>query len=447
MHVALSEHLTGKKIFLVTIAPICMMVFSSLYSVVDGVFISQWVGLDAFAGNNLVWPYIAILSSFGLMFGTGGSALIGKYLGEGKKEKADQTFSFMIIATLILGVGLGILGFFTSGLFTQAMAQLTSDSTEEMVRAGTIYGQILSIGVPLLMLQFLFQSFFTVAEKPYVGFAFIVGAGISNIALDALFMGVFGWGIEGAAVATVIGYFIGGAAPILYFLFSKKTPIRWVKPVFDGKDLAKAAGNGISELVSNISGSVLAMCYNAQLLRYVGQDGVSAYGVIQYFVYVFIAVFIGYSMGVAPFVSYNFGAQNKKELHHILVRSLCVVAVLGVCMFAFGEFLGPVLSAAFAGDNKNVAALAGHATRIHSFVFLTCGFSIFGSSFFTALNNGMVSGVISLFRTFVCELACVFLMPLILSIDGIWASGTFAEIGSSALTVFFYIWGKKKYGY
>lgn len=447
MHISLNEHLTGKKIFFAVIAPICMMVFSSLYTIVDGVFMANLVGGDAFAGNNLVWPFFAVLASVGFMLGTGGAALVGKLLGEKQKEKANQTFSLIVYVVLVLGILFGVIGFFAVKPFANLMAKFSHESTAAMVEYGITYGRILSLGMPAFMLQLLFQSFFSTAEKPYTGFLFILGAGIANILLDALFMGLLSWGVEGAAFATIIGYCIGGLLPILYFRFSKKAPIRLGKAQMDIPSILQSAGNGISEFVSNISASVLAICYNAQLLRYVGPVGVSFYGIIQYFSYTFMAIFIGYTIGISPFVSYQFGAQNKKELHYLLKRSLMIVGCVGVGMFLLSEALGPVLAKAFASGDPKLEEMASYATRVYSFVFLTCGFSVFGSAFFTALNNGLVSGIISIVRTLVFELSAVFLLPLLLSVDGIWSSAAFAEIGSTALTIFFFVKEKKRYGY
>ena len=427
MRVALHEHLTGKKIFFAVIAPICMMVFSSLYTLVDGVFMASFVGSDAFAGNNLVWPYFAILASPGFMFGSGGAALVGKYLGQKRDEKANRSFSFLLLAVLVTGIVLGLIGFFTMSFYAKKMALLSDHPTQAMVDYGITYGRILSIGMPAFMLQLFFQSFFSTAEKPYTGFLFTVVAGLANIGLDALFMGLLGWEVEGAAIATVIGYTIAGFGPIVYFLVSKKTPIRLGKAEFDGH--------------------ILAICYNVQLLRYIGPVGVSAYGIILYFAYTFNAVFIGYAIGVSPFIAYQFGAQNKKELRHILKRSLCLIAIIGAIMFLLSEFAGPYLSIAFAAGNEELASLASYATRIYSFVFLFCGFSMFGSAFFTALNNGLVSGIIAVVRALVLEMLAIFLLPLLLSVDGIWSASVFAEFGAAIMTAVLLITERKKYGY
>lgn len=443
----LSEQLDYKRIFQASYAPILMTVFTSLYSIIDGVFISNFAGDASFAGLNLVFPFIMVLASFGFMLGTGGSALVSIDLGQGDKEKANQHFSMIFYFVLILGVLLGIIGFFTVPLFAKQMASLSSGNTEEMVRQGTIYGRILCGGILLYMLQNLFQVFFIAAEKPRLGFLTIFIAGCTNIGLDALFIAGFKWGIVGAAVATLIGQSISSIFPIVYFLKKKDAVIHFVKTKLDFRAIGQASFNGSSEFVSNISGSIVSSCYNAQLLKYVGQNGVSSYGIIMYVSYIFMAIFMGYSTAMSPFVGYQYGAENHKELHNILKRSLILIAVMGALMFGLAESLAEPLARLLSSGNEDLVALTIRGERIYAFVYLTCGFSIFSSSFFTALNNGTVSAIISFVRSLVFEIVCVFTMPLIFSVNGIYSSAPFAEIGSSLMTVFFLIQEKKKYQY
>ena len=293
----------------------------------------------------------------------------------------------------------------------------------------------------------MFFNPFSLAEKPFTGFLFIAGAGVTNILLDWLFIGVLNWKVEGAAIASICGQAIGGILPILYFALNKKLPIRLGKCKFEIHSLLKVFGNGSSEFVSNIASSVVSTCYNMQLLRYIGPAGVSAYGVCMYINYLFMAIFIGYSVGMAPVVGYNYGAQNHKELHNVFKKSMIIVGITGVIMFALGETLGPIFGSIFSNGDETLQALSSRALFIFSFIYLTAGFSIFGSSFFTGLNNGLISAIISMVRSFVFELAAVWLLPLLLESDGVWAAGPIAEIGSTILTVYFYIHEKKKYQY
>ncbi len=447
IRVQLSEHLNAKKIFFAVIAPICMMVFTSFYTAVDGIFLSNAVGTNAFSGVNLIYPYCAILGGVGFMFGTGGSALVSKALGEKDEKKANRHFSLIVYATIIASVLLAIVGFFTVEPFARWMATLSSSNAEEAVNYAIRYGKLLMIGMPMFMLQNVFQSFFATAEKPVTGFFFVAGAGLANIALDALFILVFKMEVEGAAIATLIGYFIGGVLPVLYFIFKKDIHIHLGRTKFDGRALVKAATNGSSEFVSNIASSIVSMCYNAQLLIYAGPKGVSAYGIIMYISFAFMAIFIGYSIGIAPFVGYQYGANNHDELHNIFKRSLITIGIIGVCMFALSEVVGPYFCMAFAKNDPELLGISVTSVRIYSFVFLTAGFSIFGSSFFTALNNGLVSAVISIVRAIVFELVCIFVFPPLLGLNGIWAAGPFAEIGSTMMTVFFFIKERKRYHY
>ncbi|HBM70839.1 MAG TPA: MATE family efflux transporter [Firmicutes bacterium] len=446
-NVGLGEHLTSKKIFLAVIAPICMMIFTSFYSAIDGIFLANVVGGNAFSGVNLIWPYCMALGGLGFMLGTGGAALVSKTLGENDKEKANRYFSLIVYFAFALGVVASIVGYFTVEPFVKWMASLSTSDASEAVDYAIRYGRILMLGVPMFMLQNVFQSFFATSEKPLVGFAFIAGAGISNICLDALFVGVMGLEVEGAGIATLIGYFIAGILPIFYFIFKKGLNINLGKTKLEWKPLLKASFNGSSEFVSNIASSIVSMCYNAQLLIYAGPKGVSAYGVIMYISFAFMAIFIGYSMGIAPFVGFNFGANRNDELHNIFKRSMIIIAITSVAMFALSELVGPYFCQGFARNDKELLSLSIESIRIYSFVYLTCGFSIFGSSFFTALNNGLVSAIISIVRTLLFEIVCILTLPLLLGVYGIWAAGPIAEIGSSILTLYFFIKEKKRYYY
>ena len=323
----------------------------------------------------------------------------------------------------------------------------TSSNTETMIDAAIRYGKIMMLGIMFYMLQNVFQTFFSGAERPFTGFLFIGLAGIANIILDWLLVGVANLSVEGAAIASIVGQFIGGALPILYFIFKKDLPFNLGKCTFDFKALLKVMGNGSSEFVTNIASSIVSMCYNIQLLRYIGPTGVSAYGICMYISYAFMAAFMGYSVGIAPVVGFNYGAKNSEELHNILKKSLTIICIAGLVMFGLSELAGPSFARIFSNGDAELQAIGNRALFIYSFVYLTCGLSIFGSGFFTGLNNGLISAIISLVRSFVFELAAIWLLPLALNSDGIWASGAIAEIGSTAMTIFFFIHEKKKYNY
>jgi Na+-driven multidrug efflux pump len=447
MTIHLSEHLTFKKIFLASYAPILMMIFSSLYSIIDGIFVSNFAGAEAFSGVNLVFPFIMILGAVGFMFGAGGSALVSKTLGEGKEEEANRYFSLFVYFVIILGAIGGVAGFFCVEPFVKWMASLSKEATSEtMIADATLYGRILCGGIMLMMLQYLFQAFFLTIEKPRLGFIVIVGAGLTNMVLDALFIGVFKWGVAGAAAATLIGQGFSSVFPLIYFWKNKSNKLRLSAPSNNFKALGQAAWNGSSEFVSNISSSIVGMCYNAQLLIFIGEDGVAAYGIIMYMSYVFMAIFIGYATAMAPFIGFQYGAGNKKELSSILKRSFILIAIAGVVMFGLGEALAVPLSGLLSGHSDHIKEVAITANRIYSFVYLTAGFTIFMSSYFTSLNNGTVSAIISFCRS-ASELLFVFIVPLWLAVNGIWASACFAEIISSATMLFFLFFMRKRYGY
>lgn len=447
MSVKLSDHFTFSKIFLATIAPILMTIVSSVYSVVDGIFVSNFVGNTAFAAVNLAFPVIMIFSGIGTMLGSGGSAYVAKTLGEKKDDLAKEYFSFLVYFLVGLSFVIAVVAYFVMPPLLRLMASVSSQDEASLVEQATLYGRILALGLPLMMLQFLFQVFFATDEKPQLGFFFILAAGVTNSILDYVFMGPLKWGLAGAAAATLIGQAIGGLGPLLYFFINRKGLLSLGKTRWYGKMLLKAMGNGSSEFVSSIASSIVGVVYNVQLLRYAGQNGVSAYGVTMYLSYVFFAIFIGYSTGMSPAVGYHFGAGNKEELKNILRRSLLLIGIVGLTMFGLSEVLAPYLAKAFSGGNAELEALATRANRIFSFVYLTAGFSMFASGYFTALNNGTVSAVISFVRSIVFELVSVLLVPLLWQTDGIWASGPIAEIGSTAMTVFFFLKERKKYGY
>ncbi len=448
MTVHLEEHLTFKKIFIASYASILMMVFTSIYSIVDGVFISNFAGNNAFAGLNLVFPYIMILGAFGYMFGSGGSALISKTLGEKNKELANKYCSMIVYFIIGLGVIGGVIGFFTVEPFVKWMASLSQsgDVAAETISEGILYGRILTGGIILMMLQYVFQSLFLICEKPKLGFLVIAGSGLINISLDALFIAGFRWGIAGAAAATLIGQSFGAIFPIVYFSVSKNNMLKLGKPIWDIKALAHSAWNGSSEFVSNISSSIVGACFNAQLLVMIGQDGVAAYGIVMYISYIFMAIFMGYAAAMAPFIGFQFGAGNKKELSNILRKSFILIAVAGLIMFGLCQLLADPLASFLSGGSAHLKEIAVNANRIYSFVYLSAGFTIFTSSYFTSLNNGTASAVVSFCRS-AAEAAAVFVIPLWLGVNGIWASSCFAEIVSTIVMLAFLFGLKKRYGY
>ncbi len=440
--IQLSDHFTYKKLMRFSLPTILMMVFSSVYGVVDGYFVSNFGGKAPFAAVNFIYPYIMILAGFGFMIGTGGCALIGKTLGEDKPKQANQYFSMLLYVTLAVGLALAALCFFT---VRPVAAVLGADA--EMLDYCTLYGKISAAGILFLMLQFEFQSFFVLAEKPQLGLYFTLGAGIMNMFLDWLLVGVCGQGIAGAAIATVASQVVGGGFPIVYFARKNSSLLRMGKPYFSLRPLLKTLGNGSSEFVSNISMSVVGMLYNVQLMKYAGENGVAAYGVLMYVNFVFISMFIGYSVGVAPVISFHFGAGNTRELRSLLRKSLRVIAVMALLMLLAGEGLAGPLSKLFVGYDSELLEMTVRAFVIFSFSFPAAALPIFGSSFFTALNDGMTSAVISFLRTAVFQVAAVLLLPLWLGIDGIWYSVIAAELIAACLTVFFWIKKQPQYGY
>lgn len=442
MKIQLSDHFTAGRLTRFVFPSIIMMVFTSIYGVVDGFFVSNFAGKAAFAAVNLIIPYIMILGTLGFMIGTGGTALVAKTLGEGDREKANSYFSMFVYSV----VGFGAVFASISEIILPDVARLLG-ADEEMLPYCVTYGRIILISVTFFMLQNVFQSFLVAAEKPHLGLIITVFAGVSNMALDYLFVGVFKWGVVGAAAATVTAETIGGATPLIYFILPNKSILRLGRPSREIRAFFLACWNGISEFMTNISLSVVSIVYNYRLISFYGQNGVAAYGVIMYVNFVFISVFIGYSIGVAPIVGFNFGAGNKTELNNLLKKSLVFISCAGALMYTLSRIFAAPLSNLFAGYDSDLCELTRFAFSLFSISFFFSGFNIFSSSFFTALNNGTVSAVISLSRTLVFQLASVFILPLIFGKSAIWFSVSAAELFSLVLSAFLLIKMNGKYGY
>lgn len=438
----LSGHFGFRRLLKYTVPSIIMMIFTSVYGVVDGFFVSNYAGKTSFAAVNFIMPVLMVLGCVGFMFGTGGSAVISKTMGEGDRKKASEIFTFIVIASAVLGTALAVIGMFVLkplAVLFGADGRLLADSV--------FYGKIILAALPFYVLQFEFQCLFATAGKPKLGLFVTAAAGIANMVLDALFVAVLKWGLGGAAAATAISQVLGGIIPVIYFARKNTSLLRFVKFRFDGKVLFKTCTNGSSELMSNISMSVVSMLYNVQLMKYAGENGVAAYGVLMYVSMIFQAVFIGYSVGSAPIIGYNYGAQNHSELKGLLKNGFLFIGICAVFMFAAGELLSRPLSLMFVGYDEELLDMTAHAFSIFSFSFLLSGFSIFGSSYFTALNDGLTSALISFLRTLVFQIAAVLLFPIIFDLDGIWFSIVAAEIMSVTVTMLFLILKRKKYGY
>ena len=442
MQIQLSDHFNTRRLLRFALPSIIMMIFTSVYSVVDGIFASNLTGPTPFAALNLVWPYIQILSGFGFIFGTGGSALVAYRLGQGKRELANRTFSLIVYTVIFLGVLITIFGELT---LPQVIRLLGSN--EAMYPHALTYGRILMLFVTPYMLQILFQVFLVTAERPKLGLGISIGAGITNIALDYLFMGPMHMGIAGAALGSGIALAVGGIVPLMYFIFPNSTNLRLGKTRFDGPALRQTMWNGASEFVTNISMSLVNMLYNWQLMRIIGEDGVAAYGIIMYVAFFFVSIFLGYSMGTAPIVSFHYGAENHAELKSLLRKSLSFIAVAAVSMLVLSEILAVPLSKVFVGYDEHLTTLTAHAFRIYALSFLVSGINIYCSDFFTALNNGKISATISFVRTMVLEVGCVLVLPLFFGVNGIWMSLPVAETLALSVSLTFLIRKRNVYHY
>ncbi|MCR4873062.1 MAG: MATE family efflux transporter [Bacteroidales bacterium] len=440
--IQLSDHFGYRKLLLFTLPSIATMIFTSIYSVVDGVFVSNFVGKTPFAAVNLMMPFLFLIGVVGSMLGTGGSALVAKTLGEGDLPKANSIFSMLATACFISGVVFALIGL----LFLKRIVIILGADVS-MMDSCLQYGRILLFGLPFFILQSMFQVFLVTAERPQLGLVFTVASGLLNILLDYLLIVVFGMGLAGAAFATLIASALGGAAPLLFFLLPNKTKLHLIRPVFDGKALMQSVTNGMSEFFASISGSILSICYNLQLMKYIGENGVAAYGVIMYVQFIFFGVFFGYAEGSAPIVSFNYGAKNYAELKNVFQRSLKLIAVMGLVLTVLLQLTVAPLAKIFVGYDAELYALTCKAFRIYGLSYLLVGFNFYASSFFTALNNGTVSAVISTVRTLVFETSAVFILPAIFGVNGIWFSIICAEVLSLSLSMGFLYKFKAIYHY
>lgn len=442
MKIQLSDHFTYGKLIRFAMPSIIMMLFTSVYSIVDGIFVSNFAGKLPFAAINLIMPYIMVLGTVGFMIGTGGTALISKTLGMGDRKKANEIFSMLTWICILSGVALTVLAI----TFLRPVAQLLG-AEGEMLEDAVIYGTVVLLSATGYILQFAFQSFCVTAEKSKLALWMTVAAGACNITLDALFVAVFGWGLVGAAAATAVSQTLGAVIPIAYFARPNQSLLRLGRFKFDGKALLRTCTNGSSELMSNLSMNFVAILYNLQLMYYAGDDGVAAYGVIMYVNLIFLSVFIGFVIGAAPLIGYNHGADNRPELKSIFRKSLVILGASGVAMTALALCMAKPLALVFVGYDAALTDMTVRGFSVYSISFLLCGFNIFGSSMFTALNNGLISASISFVRTLVCQIAAVILLPLIWGLDGIWLSIVAAEFVALILTVVCFVAFRKRYHY
>lgn len=442
MKIQLSDHFTIRKLLRFVLPSIVMMVFTSIYGVVDGLFVSNFVGKTPFAAINLVMPFLMILGGFGFMIGTGGSALVAKTMGAGHDETANRYFSMLIKLTLGSGLVLSILGV----ALMEPISRLLG-ATDAMLADCVRYGRVVLAFNAAFMLQNVFQAFLIAAEKPKLGLYATVAAGVTNMALDALFIAGFGWGVEGAALATGLSQCVGGVFPLIYFARPNTSRLRLVRTRIEWRAMGQACFNGASELMSNISGSLVSMLYNFQLLRFAGENGVAAYGVLMYVQFIFIAIYIGYAVGSAPIVSFHFGAENHAELKSMLKKSAALTAAAGAILTVAAYLLAEPLAKVFVGYDAELLQMTVHAFRLFSLTFLISGFNIFISSFFTALNNGAISAAVSFLRTLVFQMLAVLILPNLFGVDGVWWSIAAAEIPAFAVSLAFLFGKREKYHY
>ncbi|MCM1186102.1 MAG: MATE family efflux transporter [Lachnoclostridium sp.] len=440
--ISLSEHFSYQKLIRFALPSIVMMIVTSLYTVVDGLFVSNFAGKSSFASLNLVWPFLQLISAAGFMIGTGGSALAALYLGAKNPEKANQVFSMLIKLLVYSGLVISIVSFV---FMRQISALLGADAN--LIDDCVIYGRILAVSNIFMMLQAAYQSFFITAEKPHLGLALSILAGLTNIVMDAVFVYLLRFGIWGAAFATAMSQFVGGIVPTLYFLRKNSSSLRLVKAKIDWNNIGKACSNGASEMMTNLSGAIIGLLYNFQLLKFAGENGVAAYGAIMYIAFVFQAFYFGYAMSSTSIVGYHFGADNKAELKNVLRKSLVITGITALVMTISGEALSSLIARIYVGYDRTLYEMTTTGMQLYALSFLTTGFNVFASAFFTGLNNGKVSAVISFLRTLVIQVAAIYILPIFCGLNGIWLATAAAEGVTLFLSAAMFIGNRKRYGY
>lgn len=443
MRIQLSDHFSYNKLLRFVLPSVTMMIFTSIYSVIDGLFVSNFVGKTPFAAINLIMPVLTILSSIGLMIGAGGTAIVGKTLGENDRERANQYFSMLVYVIAAIGVVFGLIGF----LAMRPLAAVLG-AKGAMLNDCVLYGRVIVLALPFQMLQMSFQNFFVTAEKPALGLTVSIVAGVSNMILDALFIMVFKWGLFGAAFATALSQVFGAVLALIYFGRKNDSLLRLTgKTKFYGKVLFKSCTNGSSEMVSNVANSMVSILYNYQLMRFAGENGIAAFGVIMYVSFIFAAIFFGYSMGCAPIISYQYGAGNHKELKNMFKKSMVIMTAKGVVMLFLVILTAAPLSKIFVGYDPELYQMTVHAFKIFAVSFLLMGISTFASAFFTALNDGRVSAIIAFLRTLVFNVLTILILPLLFGLNGVWWAIVVAEIASFIVSIAFLYLKRNKYRY
>ncbi|MBR3146834.1 MAG: MATE family efflux transporter [Eubacterium sp.] len=442
MRIKLSDHFDYKRLLRYSVSAICMMLFTSIYAIVDGFFVSNYCGKTPFAALNLIYPVIMLISTVGFMVGTGGSAVVARTLGEGDNKRAQRYFSMFVYAAIVLGITLTVL----AQIFLPQISRLLG-AEGKIFEDTLIYARVVLLSTPMLVLQVMFQTFFNTAEKPKLGFLITVISGGANIVLDFIFVGALGYGLAGAAWATVVSEYLGGAIPLIYFFMPNDSLLRMTKTTFEPRVFVHACWNGLSEFMGNVSASIVSILYNIQLLKYAGENGVSAFGVVMYVYLLFSAVMVGYGMATSPIIGFHYGARNMEEVSNVIRRNIVVMAVAGVLMFGAAELLSDAVARLFVSYDDDLMVMTRTAFRVTSITYLVYGYNVCGSSFFTALGNGTLSALIEASRLLIFQIIFLYTLPVIFGLSGIWYTLVASDVAAVGVTAAFLIIYRKKYGY
>ncbi len=419
---------------------IAMMMFISTYSLVDGAFVSNFVGTDALASINILMPLASLLTGMGFMFATGGSAYVANLLGKGEAERANRSFSEIALVSLLISSALAVFGF----AFMDPLVGLMG--ADETLSAGSAeYGRAYIAFAPFVFLQFVLIQFLIVAERPGMSFALSVAGGLTNLVLDWLFICVFGMGLTGAAIASGIGSAVPSLVCIALF-FRGRMSLRFSSPSRDPSVIVSVCSNGMSEMASELAGGLVVLCYNTVMMRYMGPDGVSAITIVSYAHFLALAAAIGYSNGVAPVMSYDYGKGDRPAMGELFRISMAFIGCLSVVTFAIMEIFASNIAEFFAGDSS-VTDIMVSGAAIYSIGFLFMCVNVYASSLFTSLSNGRVSAAISVIRSVVLLVPLILLLPEAFGIDAIWFALPLTEFLTACVSVAFILRLGGMYGY
>ena len=419
-----------------------MMLFTSMYGVVDGLYLSHFSGKEAFAAITLIIPLPLLIGAWAYMIGAGGSAVIAKAIASDRQKDANEYFSFLVLISVLGSILLAGIG----EIFLEPCAKLLG-ANDEMLPFCMTYGRILIAAVPLYVLQNVFQSFLTVAEHPKIGLAINLVSAFLNMALNFVFIRITNEVVTAVALATVVSQFVGGITPFVFFVRSKSTTLRFGRPHMPMSLLGPVFANGVSEFVSEIFHPLASVMYNYKLMELTGLNGVAAYGVLMNVGFLFGSVFLGFAVGSAPLFTYKYEREDHDELHSLFIKSTISVVLMGFLLYGVACMIEGPFAAEFFGGDELLITMTEEAFALHSLSYMVMGLAVFASAFFTAIHDSRVSFLISFLRTLLFEVLAILLLPMLFDLNGVWAASLTSEVLTLLVTVGLLISKKEKYQY